>query len=70
MLLRRPEREHDPVVAREVLLELHPVAVPDAHRASLRREVGTGGFEPPASASQTRHSDQAELRPVAASLAL
>ena len=35
VLLGRSEREHDPIVAREVLLELHPVAVPDAHRASL-----------------------------------
>ena len=31
-----------------------------------KREVGVGGFEPPASCSQSRHSNQAELHPESA----
>jgi hypothetical protein len=50
-----------------------PSCEPPHTQAAVRTRavlVGTGGFEPPASASQTRRSNQAELRPVAASLAL
>ena len=35
VLLGRPERQHDPVVALEVPLELHPVQVGGAHRSDV-----------------------------------
>ncbi len=33
VLLDRPERQHDPIVLPQILLELHPVAVLDPHPA-------------------------------------
>ena len=34
VLLGRPDGQHDPVVAREVLLDLHPVELADPHQIS------------------------------------
>src|SRR5207248_9203210 len=58
VLLRRPEREYHPIVALEVLLELHPVQVTDAHHEApsgntltSARALRSGGSAPRTSAA-------------------
>ena len=42
VLLGRAERQDDPVIAPEVLLQLHPVAVLDAHERPAQTSAGSG----------------------------
>ena len=54
VLLDRAEREHEPIVALQVALDLHPVAVLDPHRATssyARATASSSASSPDAAAS-------------------